>query len=74
MKVLIHDGSSQLFLGYCGTWTDNPKVAKDLGFTAHAEAVAKGMALTDYKILFYFPGIDFKADASTSANSSHPIG
>ena len=65
MKVLIQDRDSQLFLAYNG-WTDDPKEAKDLGFTVHAHSVANRMSLRTFQILFYFPDIDYRVVVSDS--------
>jgi hypothetical protein len=60
MKVLILDADSQLYLAHQDRWTDRPQEAKDFAFTAHARAVAKGMNLRNFQILFYFADIDYR--------------
>ncbi|EEF59675.1 hypothetical protein [Pedosphaera parvula] len=70
MKVLILDEDSRLFLGY-NEWTDMPREAKDLGFTAHAHAVATQLGLKTFQILFYFPDIDSKVVVSNNGSQSN---
>ncbi|MDB6110381.1 MAG: hypothetical protein JWR69_2131 [Pedosphaera sp.] len=67
MKVLIIDAESQLFLGHQDQWTDRPQEAKDLSFTAHARAVARGLKLKNFQVLFYFSDIDYRIVVCDSA-------
>jgi hypothetical protein len=70
MKVLILDQLSQLFLTHQDQWTDNPREAKDFAFTAHARAVAKGLELKCFQILFYFPDINYRIVVCDSQGES----
>jgi hypothetical protein len=67
MKVLILDAKSQLFLAHQNQWTDRPQEAKDLAFTAHARAVARGLDLRNFQVLFYFTDIDYRIVVCDSA-------
>jgi hypothetical protein len=64
MKVLIQDQETGLYLGHQNCWIDTPKEAKDLAFTIHAYGVAKSLALKKFRILFYFPDINYQVVVS----------
>src|SRR5271165_5502454 len=58
MKVLIRDEESELYWGHHGQWAEYVQDAKDLAFTAYARAVAQGLRLRRFQVLFYFPESD----------------
>jgi hypothetical protein len=60
MKVVIHDEETRLYLAHSGQWTDSAVEAKDFAFSLHARSVARNLNLKRFKVLFYFPDLDYK--------------
>lgn len=60
MKVLIQDFETQLYAGHSGQWTDSALDARDFAMSVHARSVAQNLNLKRFRVLFYFPDLDYK--------------
>ena len=66
MKVLIQDDDTQLYVAHGGLWTDCAKEARDFAMSLHARSVALNLKLKKFRVLFYFPDLDYKIVVSDS--------
>ena len=66
MKVLIQDDETQLYVAHEGRWTDCAKEARDFAMSLHARSVARNLNLKKFRVLFYFPDLDYKIVVSNS--------
>ena len=60
MKVLIQDDATQLYVAHENKWTDSAREARDFTMSLHAHSVAQKLDLKKFRILFYFPDLDYK--------------
>ena len=60
MKVLVQDDETQLYVAHEGRWTDCAREARDFAMSLHARTVAQRLNLKRFRVLFYFPDIDYK--------------
>jgi hypothetical protein len=60
MKVLIQDDETQLYAGHSGQWTDCAREARDFAMSVHARSVAMNLNLKKFRVLFYFPDLEYK--------------
>jgi hypothetical protein len=60
MRVLIQDDETQMYAGHSGRWTDCAREARDFAMSVHARSVAQALKLKKFKVLFYFPDLDYK--------------
>jgi hypothetical protein len=66
MKVLIQDDDTQLYVAQEGRWTECAKEARDFALSLHARSVAQKLNLKRFRVLFYFPDLDYKIVVSNS--------
>jgi hypothetical protein len=60
MRVLIQDDETQLYAGYLGRWTDSAREARDFAMSVHARSVAQALNLKRFRVLFYFPDLNYQ--------------
>ena len=66
MKVLIQDDETQLYVADEGLWTGHAQEARDFALSLHARSVAQKLNLKKFRVLFYFPDLDYKIVVSQS--------
>jgi hypothetical protein len=60
MKVLIQDDATQMYVADEGRWTESAQEARDFTMSLHARSVAQKLNLKRFRVLFYFPDLDYK--------------
>jgi hypothetical protein len=60
MRVLIQNDETQMYAGHSGLWTEFAQDARDFAMSIHARSVAQALNLKKFKVLFYFPDLDYK--------------
>jgi hypothetical protein len=60
MKVLVQDEDTQLYVAPEGNWTERAEEARDFAMSMHARSVARNLNLKHFRVLFFFPDLDYK--------------